>query len=130
MYKLVRVYARHAIKWAMQGIHDHDATLLLMQILPKLQKANTLINTPQVRALAQLFYWQVRLIMSLNQAGASLATLVQLGIDATAWLGEAHLGQIANWTDRAVTAEQLKRSLGVTPPKLLTDDISLVMLTL
>lgn len=59
-----------------KGIHDHDATLLLMQILPTLREAGLLIYTPQVRALAQLFYWQLNLVQALG-----LDALRQFGYD-------------------------------------------------
>ncbi|GAF62979.1 ATPase [Psychrobacter sp. JCM 18903] len=64
--KLVKAYAtpRYQLGYD-KGIHDHDATLLLMQILPTLREAGLLIYTPQVRALAQLFYWQLNIVQAL-----------------------------------------------------------------
>ena len=120
--KLVKAYAtpRYQLGYE-KGIHDHDATLLLMQILPTLREAGLLIYTPQVRALAQLFYWQLRLVQALG-----LPALNQYNYSQ--WLNEQTLTRINNWLDRAITAEQLRRSLGSDTAKaLLIDDISTVM---
>uniref|UniRef100_UPI003D36275B hypothetical protein n=1 Tax=Klebsiella pneumoniae TaxID=573 RepID=UPI003D36275B len=100
---------------------DHDATLLLMQILPTLREAGLLIYTPQVRALAQLFYWQLNIVQALG-----LEALRQFGYDA--WLSESVLTHARNWTDRAVTAEQLRRTLGSDTAKaLLVEDMTHIM---
>ncbi|MGP9689578.1 DNA repair ATPase [Psychrobacter sp. AOP22-C1-C5] len=120
--KLVKTYAtpRYQLGYE-KGIHDHDAALLLMQILPTLREAGLLIYTPQVRALAQLFYWQLSLVQTLG-----LEPLRQLGYDT--WLNEATLIRISNWLDRAVTAEQLRRTLGSDTAKaLLVEDMTHVM---
>lgn len=120
--KLVKAYAtpRYQLGYD-KGIHDHDATLLLMQILPTLREAGLLIYTPQVRALAQLFYWQLNLVKMLG-----LEVLRQFGYDT--WLSESLLTRVDNWTDRAITAEQLRRSLGSDTAKaLLVDDMTQVM---
>ena len=120
--KLVKSYAtpRYQLGYD-KGIHDHDATLLLMQILPTLREAGLLIYTPQVRALAQLFYWQLSLVQALGLDG-----LRQFGYDA--WLSESVLTHARNWTDRAVTAEQLRRTLGSDTAKaLLVEDMTHIM---
>ncbi|OXL23375.1 DNA repair ATPase [Psychrobacter sp. DAB_AL32B] len=120
--KLVRAYAtpRYQLGYD-KGIHDHDATLLLLQILPTLREAGLLIYTPQVRALAQLFYWQLSLVQALG-----LEALQQFGYDA--WLNESVLTRVSNWTDRAITAEQLRRTLGSDTAKaLLVEDMTHVM---
>ena len=120
--KLVKAYAtpRYQLGYD-KGIHDHDATLLLMQILPTLREAGLLIYTPQVRALAQLFYWQLNIVQALG-----LDSLRQFGYDA--WLNESVLTRASNWTDRAATAEQLRRALGSdTAKSLLVEDMSQVM---
>lgn len=120
--KLVKAYAtpRYQLGYD-KGIHDHDATLLLMQILPTLREAGLLIYTPQVRALAQLFYWQLNIVQALG-----LDSLRQFGYDA--WLNESVLTRTSNWTDRAATAEQLRRALGSdTAKSLLVEDMSQVM---
>lgn len=120
--KLVKTYAtpRYQLGYE-KGIHDHDAALLLMQILPTLREAGSLIYTPQVRALAQLFYWQLSLVQALG-----LEPLRQFGYDT--WLNEAALIRISNWLDRAVTAEQLRRTLGSDTAKaLLVEDMTHVM---
>ncbi|WP_201512451.1 DNA repair ATPase [Psychrobacter alimentarius] len=120
--KLVKAYAtpRYQLGYD-KGIHDHDATLLLMQILPTLREAGLLIYTPQVRALAQLFYWQLNIVQALG-----LDNLRQFGYDN--WLNESVLTRANNWTDRAATAEQLRRALGSdTAKSLLVDDMSQVM---
>ncbi|WLG14269.1 DNA repair ATPase [Psychrobacter cibarius] len=121
--KLVKAYAtpRYQLGYD-KGIHDHDATLLLMQILPTLREAGLLIYTPQVRALAQLFYWQLNIVQALG-----LNSLRQFGYDA--WLNESVLTRANNWIDRAATAEQLRRALGSdTAKSLLVEDMSQVML--
>ncbi|MGE6795302.1 DNA repair ATPase [Psychrobacter okhotskensis] len=120
--KLVKAYAtpRYQLGYD-KGIHDHDATLLLMQILPTLREAGLLIYTPQVRALAQLFYWQLNLVQALG-----LDALRQFGYDN--WLNESVLTRASNWTDRAATAEQLRRALGSdTAKSLLVEDMSQIM---
>ena len=120
--KLVRAYAtpRYQLGYD-KGIHDHDATLLLLQILPTLREAGLLIYTPQVRALAQLFYWQLNLVQALG-----LDALRQFGYDA--WLNELVLTRVNNWQDRAITAEQLRRTLGSDTAKaLLVEDMTHVM---
>jgi len=120
--KLVKAYAtpRYQLGYD-KGIHDHDATLLLMQILPTLREAGLLIYTPQVRALAQLFYWQLNIVQALG-----LDNLRQFGYDN--WLDESVLTRANNWTDRAATAEQLRRALGSdTAKSLLVEDMSQVM---
>ena len=120
--KLVKTYAtpRYQLGYD-KGIHDHDATLLLMQILPTLRAAGLLIYTPQVRALAQLFYWQLNIVQALG-----LDSLRQFGYDS--WLNESVLTRARNWTDRAATAEQLRRALGSDTAKaLLVEDMSQVM---
>ncbi|MEZ7502980.1 DNA repair ATPase [Psychrobacter sp. Arc29] len=120
--KLVKAYAtpRYQLGYD-KGIHDHDATLLLMQILPTLREAGLLIYTPQVRALAQLFYWQLNIVQALG-----LDSLRQFGYDN--WLDESVLTRASNWTDRAATAEQLRRVLGSdTAKSLLVEDMSQVM---
>ena len=120
--KLVKAYAtpRYQLGYD-KGIHDHDATLLLMQILPTLREAGLLIYTPQVRALAQLFYWQLKIVQALG-----LDSLRQFGYDK--WLNESVLTRANNWTDRAATAEQLRRALGSdTAKSLLVEDMSQVM---
>ncbi|WP_201575560.1 DNA repair ATPase [Psychrobacter immobilis] len=120
--KLVKAYAtpRYQLGYD-KGIHDHDATLLLMQILPTLREAGLLIYTSQVRALAQLFYWQLNLVQALG-----LDALRQFGYDN--WLNESVLTRASNWTDRAATAEQLRRALGSdTAKSLLVEDMSQIM---
>ncbi|MCG3882380.1 DNA repair ATPase [Psychrobacter sp. Ps3] len=120
--KLVKAYATPRYQLGFdKGIHDHDATLLLMQILPTLREAGLLIYTPQVRALAQLFYWQLNIVQALG-----LDSLRQFGYDN--WLNESVLTRASNWTDRAATAEQLRRALGSdTAKSLLVEDMSQVM---
>lgn len=120
--KLVKAYAtpRYQLGYD-KGIHDHDATLLLMQILPTLREAGLLIYTPQVRALAQLFYWQLKIVQALG-----LDSLRQFGYEK--WLNESVLTRANNWADRAATAEQLRRALGSdTAKSLLVEDMSQVM---
>ncbi|WP_201596875.1 DNA repair ATPase [Psychrobacter fulvigenes] len=120
--KLVKTYATPRYQLGFEkGIHDHDATLLLRQILPTLREAGLLIYTPQVRALAQVFYWQLSLVKALGLNG-----LRQFGYDN--WLNESVLTRVSNWSDRAVTAEQLRRSLGSDTAKaLLVEDMAEVM---
>ncbi|GAF56488.1 hypothetical protein JCM18901_2218 [Psychrobacter sp. JCM 18901] len=88
--KLVKAYAtpRYQLGYD-KGIHDHDATLLLMQILPTLREAGLLIYTPQVRALAQLFYWQLKIVQALG-----LDSLRQFGYEK--WLNESVLTRANN----------------------------------
>ncbi|WP_435979974.1 DNA repair ATPase [Psychrobacter sp. DM4] len=121
--KLVKAHAtpRYQLGYD-KGIHDHDATRLLMQILPTLRDAGLLIYTPQVRALAQVFYWQLAIVRALG-----LSSLKQYGY-YDQWLDDVLLMRIDNWTDRAMTAEQLRRTLGSDTAKaLLVEDMTQVM---
>ena len=120
--KMVKTYAtpRYQLGYE-KGIHDHDAMLLLLQILPTLREADLLIYTPQVRALAQIFYWQLGIVKALGIEG-----LQAFGYEA--WLSEPVLMRMNNWLDRAITAEQLRRTLGSDTAKaLLVEDMSQVM---
>ncbi|MER2165086.1 MAG: DNA repair protein, partial [Psychrobacter alimentarius] len=69
----------------------------------------------------QLFYWQLNIVQALG-----LEVLRQFGYDA--WLSESVLTHARNWTDRAVTAEQLRRTLGSDTAKaLLVEDMTHIM---
>lgn len=101
-----------------KGIHDHDATLILLQILPLLQSANLLTFEPSVRALAQIFIDQIHLYDShFNQ---SLA-------DKENWLAPFQ-SAVTHWQDRAITAQQLQQVLhSDTAKNLLIADIQAVL---
>ncbi|GAA0309906.1 hypothetical protein GCM10009129_03880 [Psychrobacter aestuarii] len=119
---LVKAYAAPRYQLGFEkGIHDHDATLLLLHILPTLRAAGLLIYTPPVRALAQLFYWQLMMVQALGLQGLS-------AFDYDRWLDAKTLTAMRNWRDRAITAEQLRRMLGSDTAKaLLVEDMKGVM---
>jgi len=55
--KMVEGFARPLYKEGYErGIHDHDAGLILMQLLPALERADLLRFSPKSRALAQVFW--------------------------------------------------------------------------
>lgn len=96
-----------------KGIHDHDAVLILLAILPLLQSANLLTFEPNVRALAQIFWQQI----CYNQANAT----------SEQWFIN-HQADINHWQDRAITAYQLQQLLNSeTAKNLLVKDIEKVL---
>lgn len=96
-----------------KGIHDHDAVLILLVILPLLQSANLLTFEPNVRALAQIFWQQI----CYNQANAT----------SEQWFVN-HQADINHWRDRAITAYQLQQLLNSeTAKNLLVKDIEKVL---
>lgn len=98
-----------------KGIHDHDAVLILLAILPLLQSANLLTFEPNVRALAQIFWQQIYH----NQTSETPKT----------WFIKSQ-SDIAHWQDRAITARQLQQLLNSdTAKNLLVADIEKVLQT-
>lgn len=96
-----------------KGIHDHDAVLILLQILPLLQTSDLLTFAPTVRALAQIFVEQI----NLNKQVENSETWYQPSQNA-----------ISHWQDRAITAYQLQQALhSDTAKNLLITDIRYVL---
>ncbi|MFW2177294.1 MULTISPECIES: DNA repair ATPase [unclassified Moraxella] len=139
---LVKTYITPSYQFGYEkGIHDHDAVLILLQILPLLQTANLLTFEPTVRALAQIFFEQITLhqqnktfVVSLSNHNVSNPTtnpstspspsLVQA---ETAWF-TPHQAEIRHWQDRAITAYQLQQALhSDTAKNLLVADIRAVL---
>lgn len=117
-----------------KGIHDHDAVLILLKIVPLLQSAGLLTFEPSVRALAQIFFEQITLnIPSLNPSqreGNSLPIRGRVGegvVSEQNWF-EQNQHAISHWQDRAITAYQLQQALhSDTAKNLLIADIRHVM---
>lgn len=96
-----------------KGIHDHDATLILLQILPLLKTADLLTFEPSVRALAQIFMYQINL-QKKQEIGENWFTINQ--------------SAISHWQDRAIIAYQLQQALNSdTAKNLLVADIQTVL---
>ena len=66
-----------------KGIHDHDAALILEQLLPLLDSAGLLTFSPKARALAVLF-----------------------------WSRSPAAGGVSNWAERARAGQQIQRLFG------------------
>ncbi|GAA3924586.1 DNA repair ATPase [Litoribacillus peritrichatus] len=61
LLKLVRTYATPRYKEGYErGVHDHDATLLLKQLIPALDSADLLKFDPLSRGLAQIFWANIQ----------------------------------------------------------------------
>lgn len=96
-----------------KGIHDHDAVLILLKIVPLLQSAGLLTFEPSVRALAQIFVEQINLNKQLE--------------NSETWY-QSSQNAISHWQDRAITAYQLQQALhSDTAKNLLIADIQAVL---
>ncbi|MFC3150966.1 DNA repair ATPase [Litoribrevibacter euphylliae] len=74
LLKLVRSFATPRYKEGYEkGIHDHDATLILKQLVPALDSADLLKFDPQCRALAQIFWANIQHLD--RQAEADLSAI-------------------------------------------------------
>ncbi|GLQ29930.1 DNA repair ATPase [Litoribrevibacter albus] len=61
LLKLVRAFATPRYKEGYEkGVHDHDAALILKQLLPALESADLLKFDPKCRALAQIFWANIQ----------------------------------------------------------------------
>ena len=86
LVKLVRDFSTPLYKQGYQkGIHDYDATQILLALLPALKDADLLIYDPSARGIAQLFY----------------GNLASVSDDATTLKNE--------WQQRAASAIQLRK---------------------
>lgn len=66
--KLVRDFAAPRYREGYErGIHDHDASLILSQLLPMYQNAGALIYPADSRAVAVLFWWKMKDDISVQQ---------------------------------------------------------------
>jgi len=76
--KIVRDFSTPLYKQAYQkGIHDHDAALIIQQLLPAIDAANLLRFSPRARGLAQLFWGNIQQWseMSSNSECVDIATI-------------------------------------------------------
>ena len=63
LIKLVREYATPRYKEGYEkGIHDHDAKVILQQVIPAIESADLLIFDPKSRALGQVFWANIQRI--------------------------------------------------------------------
>ncbi|MFV0477839.1 MAG: DNA repair ATPase, partial [Parahaliea sp.] len=101
---IVRKFAAPRYKEGYErGVHDHDATLLLREILPVMERADLLRFDPMSRALAQIFW--------ANAQGLANKTT------------ELH-PHIATWQERAQSAAQMHSLFASSEAlELLSDDI-------
>ena len=76
-----------------KGVHDHDAALILMELIPAIERADLLQFDPLSRALAQVF-WVNR--TAKDQANPVIKT------------GERLLLSHSSWVERAQSAEKMK----------------------
>ncbi len=98
--KLVQDFARPRYKEGYErGIHDHDCTLILMQLLPALERADLLRFSPKSRALAQVFWSNKALLFKKSNLEDSLKLKVE---DSLKLMVED------SWIERAQSARQMK----------------------
>ncbi len=85
LLKLVRDFAAPRYKEGYEkGIHDHDAALILKQLLPALDSADLLRYDPASRGLAQVFWCNVELLARETQgSGLRYDTWVERAQSAT-----------------------------------------------
>lgn len=87
--KIVKEYAEPRYKEGYEkGIHDHDAVLLLKQLIPAIERADLLRFDPYSRGLARVIWHGLQ----------TLSKQAELN----------HLYDIDTWTDRAQSAKQLR----------------------
>ena len=91
MFLVVREYATPRYKEGYEkGIHDHDAAKILIQLIPVIQSADLLRFDPTCRALAQIFWSNIRYP------------------DRTAQEGDRGPLSYETWQERAQSAAQLE----------------------
>lgn len=92
-----------------KGVHDHDATLLIKQLLPVMQQADLLRYTPLSRGLAQV-YW-ANLINTVSEAEDSEDKSIPLSHET--------------WIERAKSASQMHSVFDSTrATEILVDEVS------
>ena len=110
--KIVRDFSTPLYKQAYQkGIHDHDAALILQQLLPAITAAGLLRFSPKVRGLAQLFWVNIEQWLTTSSATSSI-----------------NLAVVEGWPDRAKAALKLRELFAdVDAIDLLNAEIESVM---
>ncbi|OMH33744.1 DNA repair ATPase [Motiliproteus sp. MSK22-1] len=119
MKDLVRVFAAPRYKEGYEkGIHDHDAALILKQLLPVYEGADLLRYDPLTRGLAQIFWANIEAV-SCSQPGGSNSqperTSAQQGNSSS-----YNVDSINSWRERARSALQMR--------ELFTDDLAVAQL--
>ncbi|OUS11820.1 DNA repair protein [Gammaproteobacteria bacterium 53_120_T64] len=99
--KLVRNFASPRYKEGYEkGVHDHDAALLIKQLMPAIKRADLLRYDPLSRGLAQVFWANIKGGAKRNTAGLS-----KVG-------GEGYIGRDwlphDTWPERAQSATQMQ----------------------
>lgn len=101
--KLVSEYANPRYKEGYEkGIHDHDAALLIRQLVPAMGRADLLRYDPLSRGLAQIFWANIKGVAKSSETGKQNRTDVQLDV---------HSGQtlsLETWPDRAQSARKMQ----------------------
>ena len=126
--QLVRDYAAPRYREGYErGIHDHDAALLLKQLLPMLESGDLLRFDPASRGLAQVFWANIKG----RDAGLGLDPgvthqPVERRVHRSDTIGEPGNGRspLKSWSERAQSASQLQSAFSSTSAvELLTEDI-------
>jgi hypothetical protein len=106
LLKYVREFAAPRYQEGYQkGIHDHDASQILQQIIPVLEQADLLKYSPLCRALAQLFWVNLESVVgtSSNRADNAFALHTQ----------NTKVMQVQqDWTIRAQSATNMQKAFG------------------
>lgn len=90
--KLVRDFAAPRYKEGYEkGVHDHDAILLLKELLPAIDRADLLRFDPLSRGLAQIFWANIKSLAKNKPKGAERETL-----------------SFTTWPERAQSAAQMQ----------------------
>ena len=101
--KIVRDFANPRYKEGyVKGVHDHDATLLIKQLLPAMARADLLRFDPMSRGLAQIFWSNIK--RSAKEAGNS-TTIKGIALPQT---GVKRSLSFDTWPERAKSAAQMQ----------------------
>ena len=120
---LVRQYAGPRYKEGYEkGIHDHDAVLIIQNILPVSETAGLLRFDPTSRALAQIFWANIQYLSGLSTQAfnqrQSNDTGKQTNVEFTKALGHD------TWQDRAQSAAHMQDVfMSLQATLLLTDEV-------
>jgi len=123
LQQLVRNYAAPRYREGYErGIHDHDAALLLKQIIPMLERGDLLRFDPASRGLAQIFWANIK----------AHDTALRSSTKKTRERGGEHndhkqRSPLKSWLERAQSARQLQSAFSSTRAvQLLVEDIELI----
>ncbi|OZG71794.1 DNA repair protein [Hahella sp. CCB-MM4] len=103
LLKLIRTFSAPRYKEGYQkGVHDHDAALILKQLLPAMDSADLLIFNPKSRGLAQIYWANLIKPLGTQSALPGRSNIEEL------------TGKAATWQQRAQSAQLLKNTFADT----------------